>query len=68
MEITFLIEPTSLGFRSVVLLISGSVLMFSKYYIEPEKFFSRFHLLVLRFVLSIIVLIFGVRMLTLILG
>jgi len=68
MEITFLIEPTSLGFRSVVLLISGSVLIFSKYYMESEKFFNRFHLLVLRFVLSMIVLIFGVRILTLILG
>ena len=67
-EITFLVEPTSLSFRSTVLLISAAVILFSKYYIEREKFFTRFHLLVVRFVVSIIALIYGVRLLTVIIG
>lgn len=67
-EFSVLVDPVSLGFCSVVLFIARSVILFSKSYIIGERFFLRFHLILIFFVVSIIGLIFGVRILTVILG
>lgn len=61
-------DPVSTSFRTVVLLIAGFVIFFSKFYMSEEAFFLRFHLIVIAFVVSMISLIFRVRMLSLILG
>lgn len=55
-------------FCRVVTLISGRVLLFSSSYIEGDKFRHRFTLIVLRFVISIMLLIFSPRLLSLLLG
>lgn len=51
-----------------MLFIARSVVLFSKSYIVGERFFLRFHLLLLFFVISMVSLIFGVRIFTVILG
>jgi len=63
-----LIDQTSLRFRITVLVISGSVLFFSKFYIKHEKYFLRFHFLVCLFVGRMLLLIFSPNLVALILG
>jgi NADH-ubiquinone oxidoreductase chain 5 len=58
----------SLSFGATVLTISGAVLMYSKEYIKEEAFFLRFHLTLLRFVLSIILLVYRTNLVSIILG
>lgn len=58
----------SLRFRMTVLVISSSVLFFSKFYMKTEKHFIRFHLLVCTFIFSMLVLIFSPNLVSLILG
>ena len=55
-------------FCRVVMLISGRVMLFSRAYIEADKFNHRFTLIVLLFVISMIFLIFRPRLLSLLLG
>ena len=58
----------SLLFIRLVILISGSVIIFSNSYIRSEKFFSRFIILVLFFILSIFLLILSPNLIRLLLG
>lgn len=67
-EFSLLVDPTALGFRAVVMLIARRVTMFSKFYMSEEPTFSRFHILLMVFVASMLLLIFGVRILSVILG
>lgn len=67
-EFRFLLDPVALGFATVVMIIVTSVVIYSTSYMSGEKFFSRFHILVLSFVVSIITLIFGVSMISIIVG
>ena len=67
-EFRFLLDPVSLVFASVVLFIAVSVILYSTLYMSEEKFYFRFHALVLSFVISIITLIFGVRIVSIIAG
>ena len=67
-EFRFLLDPVSLVFASVVLFIAVSVVLYSTFYMSEEKFYFRFHALVLSFVISIITLIFGVRIVSIIAG
>ena len=67
-EFRLLLDPVSLVFASVVLFIAVSVILCSTLYISEEKFYSRFHALVFSFLISIITLIFGVRILSIIVG
>lgn len=50
------------------MLIARRVTMFSKFYMSEEPTFSRFHILLMVFVASMLLLIFGVRILSVILG
>lgn len=55
-------------FTRAVLTIATSVLLFSKRYMRQDKDFLRFHLLVLRFVMSMLLLIRSPSLIRLILG
>jgi len=68
MEFSFLIDAVSLTFASLVLFITGSVILFSKYYIKEEVFYTRFHCILISFVLSMLILIFGVSLISIVLG
>nr|YP_001718405.1 NADH dehydrogenase subunit 5 [Loxosomella aloxiata]BAG12590.1 NADH dehydrogenase subunit 5 [Loxosomella aloxiata] len=63
-----IIDSISLSFSSVMLFISGSVMMFSNYYMEGEKFMNRFSILILLFILSMNFLIFVPNLITLLMG
>lgn len=67
-EFRLIFDHLSLGFSSAVLFITGAVFTFSKFYMATDAFFLRFHLLVFSFVISMLTLIFGVRIISLILG
>lgn len=58
----------SIFFISLVRLISGAVLIFRVSYIRREKYFSRFLMIVLFFVLSIYLLILSPNLISLLLG
>lgn len=66
--ITLLIDWMSLSFIGLVILISSMVLFYRTYYIEGDKFFVRFILLVYLFVLSIIFLIISPNIIRILLG
>lgn len=68
LEFPVLVDLPSLTFGVTVATITGSVLLFSSVYIEEEKFFTRFHLLVLSFVISIFLLIFSPRAIRVLMG
>ncbi len=63
-----IIDKYSIIFRSAVLLISRIVVLYSSEYMYTEKFFIRFHLILLVFIISIIMLIFSINIISLILG
>ena len=67
-NIIIIIDIMSLLFIRLVILISGSVIIFSNSYIRSEKFFSRFIILVLFFILSIFLLILSPNLIRLLLG
>lgn len=67
-EFSFLLDFYSLMFCGAVRLISGCVVLYSHIYINREKFFLRFHLVLLSFVLRIFLLIFCVNLIALIVG
>lgn len=66
--LTFIVDSISLYFISLVRLVSGSVIIFRSSYIISEKFFARFIILVLIFVISIFLLILSPNMISLLLG
>lgn len=61
-------DSASLCFLFTVSVISLAVIVFSKSYILNEKFGARFHLIVVGFVVSIIVLILSPNLLMVLLG
>lgn len=67
-SVTLAADTIGIMFSSTVLLISANVLMFSKIYIEEEKFKTRFTILVLLFIMSINLLIFIPHFIVLLLG
>lgn len=66
--LTFIVDSISLYFISLVRLVSGRVIIFRSSYMISEKFFSRFILLVLIFVMSIFLLILRPNIISLLLG
>nr|ARI47106.1 NADH dehydrogenase subunit 5 [Phascolosoma sp. MZK-2017] len=68
MSLDILLDQKGLLFASVVLFISGAVLLFSSFYMEDDLFLTRFILLVVLFVLSMNLLIFIPNMISLLLG
>ena len=64
----FIIDNISIFFIFLVSLISGRVIIFRTSYIIREKFFSRFIILVLFFILSIFLLILRPNLIRLLLG
>lgn len=55
-------------FFSTVILIAGSVILYSRSYIQADGFRSRFGLLVMSFVLRISLLIFSPNLIRVLLG
>ena len=55
-------------FRITVTLITSAIILFSKDYMRQEKHFIRFHLLVISFVASMLLLIFSPNLISLLLG
>nr|ADM67895.1 NADH dehydrogenase subunit 5 [Caligus rogercresseyi] len=68
MELGWLIDFQSLCFCGCVMLISGSVVVYSQDYMMSEKFLNRFLMILMSFILSMVVLIFSDNMLQVILG
>nr|YP_010352913.1 NADH dehydrogenase subunit 5 [Macrolenostreptus orestes]UOF70318.1 NADH dehydrogenase subunit 5 [Macrolenostreptus orestes] len=68
MSLVFLFDWMSLLFFSVVLIISASVLYYSYYYMEGELYMSRFIMLVLLFVLSMVLVILSPSFISILLG
>lgn len=68
--ITFplIFDPISVSFRCVVCLISACVIFFTSRYISADPFLTRFVWLVMLFVLSINILVFVPRIISLLLG
>ena len=62
------VDTFSLTFLLTVLLISLRVFTFSRSYMAPEQHFTRFHLILARFVASMLVLIFRPGLVSLFLG
>lgn len=67
-SLSILLDPTSLTFASIILLISANVLQFASIYIKSDPFINRFTSLVILFVLSILILIFLPHLIFLLLG
>nr|YP_009938283.1 NADH dehydrogenase subunit 5 [Lethe baucis]QNU07702.1 NADH dehydrogenase subunit 5 [Lethe baucis] len=65
---SILLDPVSLVFMMFVSLISSSVIMYSKSYMSSELNLSRFIILVLLFVFSMILLIISPNIISIILG
>ncbi len=68
LEFTLLFDFYAILFAFSVRWIASSIFIFSKFYIRAEKFFRRFHFILILFVASILILIFSVNMIRLILG
>ena len=67
-QLPVLLDVFSCIFIRRVALISAAVLIFSKSYISHEKHFLRFHLLVLRFIISMVLLIVRPNLIRILLG
>nr|QLY90272.1 NADH dehydrogenase subunit 5 [Glossiphonia concolor] len=68
LNITIILDIKGTLFSSVVLFISGNVMMFSTLYMKEDKFIDRFTILVLLFVLSMNLLIYIPNLIMLLLG
>ena len=68
LEMPILLDPVSLRFIAAVSLISYAVMLFSKTYMKIEVHYSRFHFLVVTFILSILLLILSPNVFSLLLG
>lgn len=67
-DICFIVDLYRVGFLMTVRVISARVYIFSTSYINQEKFFLRFHLLVFSFVASITLLILSPNLIRILLG
>lgn len=67
-EIQFLLDTISLRFIITVITITAATLLFSNSYIRSELYFVRFHLMILRFVISMKLLILSSSLISLLLG
>ena len=67
-EITFILDIFTVLFFRAVGLISRAVLVFSIDYIKNDIFFYRFHWLLLRFIFSIVLLIFRPNLISILWG
>nr|AOY39338.1 NADH dehydrogenase subunit 5 [Uleiota sp. BMNH 833935] len=67
-SMVILFDWMSLLFMSFVLLISSMVIFYSKEYMSNEKFLSRFILLVVMFVISMMLLIISPNLISILLG
>nr|YP_003734722.1 NADH dehydrogenase subunit 5 [Opisthopatus cinctipes]ADE05871.1 NADH dehydrogenase subunit 5 [Opisthopatus cinctipes] len=65
---TMIIDWITCLFLTIVLLISSAVMFFSDFYMEDEKFKSRFVMLILLFILSMMLLIISPNLITILLG
>nr|YP_010622797.1 NADH dehydrogenase subunit 5 [Laeocathaica amdoana] len=65
---SMILDKISLGFSAMVFLISGSVFMFSRWYMAADPFYSRFTWILLSFVLSMNFLIYSGSLLFLLVG
>jgi len=70
LEVRFIIivDKFRVIFLTVVLLISRRVFLFSRSYIKKDKIFSRFHFLLISFVLSMVLLILSPNLFRILLG
>lgn len=67
-EIVLMLDSYSLLFGGRVSIISGLIFIYSLGYMSEEKFFLRFHVILIRFVSSMLMLIFRVNLISLLLG
>lgn len=65
---TLIADNWSLRFFCLLLIISSSVLSWSYYYIDREEYYTRFILIVIRFVSSMVILIFMGRLVGALIG
>lgn len=68
LEFLIVLDYIRLIFMGSVAVVAGAVLIFSRTYMEIEKFFTRFHLLIVRFVASIFFLIISPNLIRVLLG
>lgn len=68
LNMTFILDPAGLIYRSTVLFISSNVIRFSKFYMADDPFINRFTVLVIIFIASINLLIFIPHFMALLLG
>nr|YP_009131482.1 NADH dehydrogenase subunit 5 [Riftia pachyptila]AIL54842.1 NADH dehydrogenase subunit 5 [Riftia pachyptila] len=68
LSFSMILDPQGLLFMSVIMFISGNVLMFSKSYMKEDKNFIRFTHLTLLFVLSMNMLVLFPHLMILLLG
>lgn len=68
LEFIVLLDQILIFFASSVLLIAAAVILFSTYYIRTEKFYSRFHILVFGFVVSMLLIVSRPRIFSILLG
>nr|AXP84550.1 NADH dehydrogenase subunit 5 [Perumytilus purpuratus] len=66
--LSLLFDEVSVIFGGVVLVISGSVSLYSKWYMDDEIFYWRFMLIIYAFVGSMLMLIFSANLISLMLG
>ena len=66
--ITFILDFMSLMFLGLVRLIAGRVVLYSSSYMSGEVYFSRFQLVLIRFIGSIYLLILRPNTIRLLLG
>nr|QLY89567.1 NADH dehydrogenase subunit 5 [Physa fontinalis] len=67
-ELSWLLDGISCSFTSLVMMISGSVFMFSISYMSEDSFQWRFTLILLSFVMSMCLLIHSASLFTMLLG
>lgn len=67
-EVSFLLDIFARVFLLTVSIISLSVFTFRFRYISPQKFFGRFHVLLITFVLSIVLLILSSNLIFILVG
>nr|AXP84523.1 NADH dehydrogenase subunit 5 [Perumytilus purpuratus] len=65
---SFIFDDLSVLFSGVVLVISGSVIIYSSWYMSSDQFFSRFIFLIYLFVGSMVMLIYSANLISLMLG
>nr|YP_009032778.1 NADH dehydrogenase subunit 5 [Folsomotoma octooculata]AGL95078.1 NADH dehydrogenase subunit 5 [Folsomotoma octooculata] len=65
---TFIFDWMSLGFMGLVMFISSMVMFYSTYYMEGDKHFVRFIMLVFMFVLSMMLMILSPNLISILLG